>query len=174
MRKVRLRSECGLYIADPVPAGDLRYRLYDRAGCLLGEAESWRNLNTPSRIRFELGLGPVTAVFGRPRHPRWFRRRWVVCFDIWIDELKLLIEGFGCEVLRAWKPDINCYNHVGFRASREQLRGVDAELDRRGLAWNGPPRNDGQWDIECPDVARLVNPLAVITIRPGTPSTPPA
>lgn len=147
----RIRSECGQYFAERVSREHLWYRLYDQEGNFLVQTGYWGNLGTKTRVRFEIATGSVKAIFSRPRYPRWFRRRWVTCWDMWVDELKTLVESFGCEVLDCWKPDINCWSHIGFRATAEQCRKVDEELTRRGVRWNGPPHKPGQWDIQCPN-----------------------
>ena len=149
----RLRSECGRFFAERVPGDNPWYNLFDRDGKLLGQSTWWHNESTNSRIDFKTGFGEIKARFSYPRYPTWFRRRWVF-IDIWIDELAVLARSFGCEVLVGYKPDINCYCHLGVRATAEQITKLDDELTRRGIEWNGPPCKPGQWDIDCPSSAR--------------------
>jgi hypothetical protein len=143
----RLRSECGRYLAERL-SECWRYRLYDCEGNALGESTFWSNCSTKTRIAFETGFGSIRAKFGYRRYPRWFRRRWVLVFDIKIDELAAIVKQHGGVVLVGFKPDWNCWSHIGFRATSEQLRAIDEELTRRGAEWNGPPRKSSQWDIE--------------------------
>ncbi len=157
-----LLSECGNYFAERSSTDHCCYQLYDRGGKLLGRTGYWGNLLTSSRWRFKVSLlwGPDgqilaqpdrhTAVFSGPRYPRWFRRRWVACWDLWIDALDALVKSQGCEVLVAFKPDINCFSHIGFRATAAQASQIDAELSRLAVEWNGPPVKRGQWNIERP------------------------
>lgn len=149
----RIRSECGLYFAEK-RGDDLRYMLFDAAGEPLGLSTFWSNRGTETRIAFATGFGAIEARFSYPRYPRWFRRRWVSCFDVWIDELASLARSFGAEVLVGFKPDINCWSHLGVRVTPEQIRRLDEELTRRGVEWNGPPKKPGQWEIGCPSSAR--------------------
>ncbi len=144
----RLRSECRRYFAERVGGDSPWYRLYDADGNLLGQTVYWSNKSTKSRISFETGLGEHRPIFSRPRYPRLFRRRWVCCFDLWIDDLAKLAESFGCLVVTGWKGDMSIWCNLGVIATSEQIAMLDEELASRGVKFNGPPRKDGQWDID--------------------------
>ena len=143
----RAKSECGRYFAERVE-GESWHRLYDQSGKFLGTASYWSNRSTATRIAFETGFDDVRAVFSRPRYPRNFRRRWVICFDIWIDELAEIAKSCRCLVVTAWKPNINVWSHIGLMATAEQIKRFDQILEERKAEFNRPPCRGGQWDIE--------------------------
>lgn len=156
MRGDTLLSECGKYRLGP-PVDPKQDRIcgrpmYDAAtGDLVCHTTFWRNRYTSSRVRFETGSGAVEAMFSYPMYPRWFRRRWVSCFDVWIDDLARFIEDQGGMILVAYKPDINCWCHIGFKANRETAAKIDAQMTANGWDWHGPPRKPGGWNISCPN-----------------------
>lgn len=150
----RLRSECGRYFAELIPDGlGCHYRMFDAAGVFIGESRHWSNRMTAGRTRFEIGFGGVRAVFGYPRFPRWFRRRWVECWDIDCEGLSRLVEKCGGEVLVCFKAGMNCWNQVGFRGTGEVAARVDKELRRRKLGFSSRQK-PGMWGIDCPAEAR--------------------
>lgn len=145
----KLVSECGRYRAER-DKGDTWYKLYDAGtGELVGDCTYWSNRYTNTHFGFETGFGDTKAVFSYPRHPRWFRRRWVSCFDIWIDDLANLVNKLGGQTIVAYKPDMNCHCHIGFRADAMTLRKIDKDFRRRKLDFD-TRKKPGQWDINCP------------------------
>jgi len=152
----RLVSECGQYaLGERLGEGALFFCLYRTDGSYCCCTTYWSNLMTNTRIRFEVGNSAldVKAVFSYRRYPAWFRRRWVEIWDINIHELAQLVEGCGGEVLVGYKPDMNCWNHIGFRGGSDCVRAVDAALKKRkiGFCTRWKP---GTLDIECPEKCR--------------------
>lgn len=152
----RLTSECGQYVlGERLGEQSFSFRLYRADGSYCCCTTYWSNLMTSQRIRFEVGNSSleVKAVFSYRRYPAWFHRRWVECWDIGIRELAKLVEDCGGEILVGYKPDMNCWNHIGFRGTADCLRAVDAALKKRKLRFY-TRQKPGTWDIECPSMHR--------------------
>jgi len=149
-----IRSECGRYLTERSVAINEWRAIYAADGTLLGKTTYWSSRYTDSRIGFECGFGKLSVNFSYPRYPKWFRRRWVLCFDLSIEDLSALVERLGCKVIVGFKVGMTVWSSIGFRATSKQLRAVDAELNRLGVKWNGPPARGGQWEIECPRNAK--------------------
>lgn len=151
-----LKSECGQYVlGERLEKNTLYFRLYRADGSYCSATSYWSNLMTTNRIRFEVGnpaLG-FKAIFSYPRYPRWFCRRWTSCFDIDIRELAKIVEKCGGKVLVGYKPNMNCWNHIGFRGTSDCVRAVDAALAKRKIKFS-TRRKPGMFDIECPDKMR--------------------
>lgn len=143
-------SDCGRYLA--VRSGDeLRFDIHDaRTGKLLCVSTFWSNRSTGTRLAFEAGSGDFGATFSCPRRPRWFYCRWVDCFKIELGKLAKLAERCGAQVVVGYKPDMNCWNHLGLRATPESMRALDAELRKRKIEFFNRIGKHGAWDIECP------------------------
>jgi hypothetical protein len=47
--------------------------------------------------------------------------------DIELERVCTIARGAGMDVLRAWKPDWNCYHHMLLRGTAEQIRRVERE-----------------------------------------------
>lgn len=152
----RLISDCGQFQAERIPNEfGTKYRMFDASGEFLFETTWWSNRTTDTRIAFETGSGDVSATFGYVRYPKWFHRRWVLCFDVYIDELKAMAESVGADVLVAFKPDWNCWSHLGFRAKPSVAKALDQKLKEKGAEFYRTERKGkGLHSIECPMKAR--------------------
>lgn len=144
-----LKSECGQYFAKELPGETLYYELRDSNGDFLGNSTWWSNLGTNSRIAFEIGVGKHRATFSYARYPSWFKRRWVECFDIELKELAEIAKQCGCEVLVGYKPDCNCWHHLGMRCVGTSIEKFDSALRQRNLLFESRSKAGG-WNIECP------------------------
>lgn len=154
MSRELLKSECGRYLARRADASGTSYDLLDASGNFVCRTTWWSNLGTNTRIRFECGSGDVGATFSCPRYPRWFYRRWVTCFRIELEELARRIELAGGKVLVGYKPDMNCWHHVGFRGTPAVAKAVDEGLTSMGIEWFKRER-PGVWPINCPHEERF-------------------
>lgn len=153
-RRQRILSECKRFFAERIGNDDnhvTSYRITDAetGEIVVDRTTYWSNRSTDARIGFETGSGPFGATFSYPRYPRWFRRRWVSCFDAKPEEVCRVIHAHGGQVLDCFKPSLNCWVHVGFRAGSQSLRKVDAAMTANGWKWDAR-RKAGRWDVDCP------------------------
>lgn len=156
-----LVSDCGGYTAEK---SGTWYVLRTTDGQFVCRTTYWANRSTSSRIAFECGTVDVRATFSYPRYPRWFKRRWIECFDIDIAAAAELIESKGGVVLVAFKPGFCVWNHLGFWATPNVSRDIDESLSLKGLEFFGPSgkRSRGGFNIECPEPARYGEIVSIL------------
>ena len=152
-----LKSDCGKYLAKRKPEFGTRYDLLDANGNLLGETTWWATRSTKTQIAFEIGNGTFSATFSYPRYPTWFRRRWIECFHIDCNSVSVIVEKAGGKVLRCYKPDWNCWIHLGFRGTRAIAQAVDNAMVAvpKVKSFDRQQRGTGMLEISCPDIERF-------------------